>query len=102
MEEKPKAEADKPYDPADEDFDEPERLKKEKEKEIEKKLIIERENDRIIRDRERDAREKDSRYGARSYRSNEFATPSSTDMGYTTAPSEFSTSFGSAGTTPLR
>lgn len=48
------------------------------------------------KDRERD------RY-VRSYASrNEFATPSSSDMGYGTAQSDFSTSYGSSNTTPLR
>lgn len=47
---------------------------------------------KIKKDRDRD------RY--RSYR-NDFATPSSSDMGYGTTSSEFSASYGSAGTTPL-
>ncbi|KAF7283644.1 hypothetical protein GWI33_023282 [Rhynchophorus ferrugineus] len=50
------------------------------------------------RDRERE-RDKD-RYGlSRGFR--DFATPSSADMGYGTTPSEFSTNYGSSGTTPL-
>lgn len=32
----------------------------------------------------------------------EFATPSSSDLGYATAPSEYSAGYGSAGTTPLQ
>lgn len=49
---------------------------------------------KIKKERERDR----DRY--RGYR-NDFATPSSSDMGYGTASSEFSTNYGSAGTTPL-
>ncbi|XP_056640529.1 histone-lysine N-methyltransferase SETD1 isoform X1 [Diorhabda sublineata] len=90
-----KVEGEKSYDPKDEEFDESaERYKKEKDKELEKKL-------RDSSDRPRE-KEKDRYEGRRSYRSNDFSTPSSTDLGYGTAPSEFSAaSFGSAGTTPL-
>ncbi|XP_050503124.1 histone-lysine N-methyltransferase SETD1 isoform X1 [Diabrotica virgifera virgifera] len=94
-EEKTKVDGDKPYDPADDDFDEP--FKKVKDKDVDNKLR-DRDIERSI-DRERD---KDRYSGGRSYRGGDFPTPSSTDMGYTTGQSsEFSTSFGSAGTTPL-
>ncbi|XP_030747354.1 histone-lysine N-methyltransferase SETD1 [Sitophilus oryzae] len=54
--------------------------------------------DRDTRDREKD-KDKD-RYGSsRNFR--DFSTPSSSDMGYGTTPSEFSTNYGSSGTTPL-
>lgn len=99
MESTPKAEEknktdDKPYDPADDDFDDTDHYKV-KEKELDDVL-----NKKIEKERER---EKDrDRYSSRSYRSGDFPTPGSSDLGYTTAPSEFSTNYGSAGTTPLR
>ncbi|RZC33408.1 RRM 1 domain containing protein, partial [Asbolus verrucosus] len=74
---------------------EPDKTKLEEEKKVDKekdKEIIDDVKLKKDRDRERD------RY--RGYR-NEFATPSSSDMGYGTASSEFSASYGSAGTTPL-
>uniref|UniRef100_A0A9E8M5P1 [histone H3]-lysine(4) N-trimethyltransferase n=1 Tax=Colaphellus bowringi TaxID=561076 RepID=A0A9E8M5P1_9CUCU len=93
-EEKPKIDAEKAYDPADNDFDDKDHFKsKDKEKEVD---IQKKSRDRDCeRDRERD------KYTSRSYRNNEFTTPSSSDMGYGTAPSDFSASYGSAGTTPL-
>lgn len=86
---------DKPYDPADDDFDDADHYKG-KEKELEEVLNKKKEKER---DREKDR----DRYSSRSYRSGDIPTPSSSDLGYGTAPSEFSTSYGSsAGTTPLR
>ncbi|KAG5900058.1 hypothetical protein JTB14_016032 [Gonioctena quinquepunctata] len=99
-EEKSKNDGDKPYDPGDNDFDENDQIFKHKDKDKEvdilsHKKVKDRESERE-RDRERD------KYASRSYRNNEFATPSSGgDMGYATAPSDFSANFGSAGTTPL-
>lgn len=73
----------------------------EKKVEEEKKVDKEKESkdaaddNKIKKDRERDR----DRYN-RVYR-NDFPTPSSSDMGYGTASSDFSTNYGSAGTTPL-
>lgn len=63
------------------------------------KYSKERDRDRIDRERDRD------RLYSRGYvhsSRNDFATPSSSDLGYNTAASEYSASFGSAGTTPLQ
>ncbi|CAH2007526.1 unnamed protein product [Acanthoscelides obtectus] len=102
---KSKTTEDKPYDPGDNDFDDRDHYKnktndKDHADEYESKKSRDRERDRD-RDRERD-RDRD-RYsgGGRSYRSGDFPTPSGSDLGYGTAPSEFSASFSSAGTTPL-
>lgn len=46
-------------------------------------------------------KERDKTY-ARGYTRNEFPTPSSSDMGYGTAQSDFSTNYSSSNTTPLR
>ncbi|KAI4455130.1 histone-lysine n-methyltransferase setd1 [Holotrichia oblita] len=46
-------------------------------------------------------RERERSYPRTSYARGEFATPSSSDMGYGTAQSDFSTSYGSSNTTPL-
>ncbi|KAJ8913700.1 hypothetical protein NQ315_007417 [Exocentrus adspersus] len=99
VDDKPKGSDERPYDPGDNDFDERDSYAtKEKTKEVEE---YEAKKQRE-RDRERERERERDRYssGSRSYR-NDFATPSSTDMGYGTAPSDFSASFGSAGTTPL-
>lgn len=47
-------------------------------------------------------RDRDRNYPRTGYTRAEFATPSSSDMGYGTAQSDFSTSYGSSNTTPLR
>lgn len=80
---------------------------KEREREAELKLK-EREELRHLKEKERDRDrlerlERDKLY-SRSYvhSRSEFATPSSSDMGYNTAQSDFSASFGSAGTTPIQ
>ncbi|EFA05618.2 histone-lysine N-methyltransferase SETD1B [Tribolium castaneum] len=70
-----------------------EEIKKKEEKDLKESADDVKKKDRD-RDRDRD-RERDR------YRYREFATPSSSDMGYGTASSEFSASYGSAGTTPL-
>ncbi|KRT81143.1 RNA binding protein [Oryctes borbonicus] len=61
----------------------------------EPKEVKEREDRLHGKDRERD------RCYARGYPRNEFATPSSSDMGYGTAQSDFSTNYSSSNTTPL-
>jgi hypothetical protein len=72
---------------------EPEKVKVEEEKKKEDKECKDAVDEvKLKKERDRD------RY--RGYR-NDFATPSSSDMGYGTASSEFSASYGSAGTTPL-
>ncbi|XP_023017776.2 SET domain containing 1 isoform X1 [Leptinotarsa decemlineata] len=97
-EDKNKIDGDKPYDPADNDFDENDIFKsREKEKEVEIVNIKKNKDRESERERDRDR----DKYASRNYRNSDFPTPNSGDMGYVTAPSEFSTSFGSAGTTPL-
>lgn len=91
--EKPKTE-EKPYDPADDDFDDSDQSKG-KEKDLDEL------NKKKEKERERE-KDRDRFVGGRSYRSGDYPTPSGSDMGYGTAPSEFSASFGSASTTPLR
>lgn len=96
---KNKSTDDRPYDPADNDFEDSDGFGKPKEtvREIEDyDSGLKKVRDR---DREKD-RDRDRYSGGRSYR-NDFATPSSADMGYGTAHSEFSATFSSAGTTPL-
>ncbi|KAK9876347.1 hypothetical protein WA026_012656 [Henosepilachna vigintioctopunctata] len=65
-----------------------------KEKEEEEKRKKEKEREREKLERERYSR---TTFGTRT----EFATPGSSDLGYATAPSEFSTNFSSSNTTPL-
>lgn len=78
---------------------ETEKLKEREELRHLKEKERERERDRI----ERDRLERDRSYSRGYVHSrNEFATPSSSDMGYNTAQSDFSASFGSAGTTPIQ
>lgn len=99
VEEKPKAEVEPKK------IEEEKKSTKEREKEVYADKVKDRE-ERHTKDKERDRldRERDRERYSRGYVSsrNEFATPSSSDMGYNTAPSEYSTSFGSAGTTPLQ
>lgn len=71
-----------------------------KEKEIEKKKDREREELRL-KDKERE-RLVDRYSRGYVHARSEFATPSGSDLGYATAPSEYSASYGSAGTTPLQ
>lgn len=54
-----------------------------------------------LKEKERERLDRYTRGYVHSSR-NDFATPSSSDMGYATAPSEFSAGYGSAGTTPLQ
>lgn len=66
-----------------------------KEKETERKNGKEREETRL-KEKERDRFSRSYVHAVR-----DFATPSSSDLGYATAPSEYSAGYGSAGTTPL-
>ncbi|XP_060534419.1 histone-lysine N-methyltransferase SETD1 isoform X2 [Cylas formicarius] len=102
----PKPEAEKkktdddrlPYDPGDNDFED--RLFKAKEKELKHHDDYSEEFMRNLKkDRDRDRERERDRYSSRSYR--EFSTPGSADMGYGTASSEFSATYGSTNTTPL-
>ncbi|XP_044763789.1 histone-lysine N-methyltransferase SETD1 [Coccinella septempunctata] len=72
--------------------------------ENEERLAIEKQEDELRKHekkREREKLERD-RYGRASFGRSEFATPgSSSDIGYGTAPSDFSTNFGSSNTTPV-
>lgn len=88
IEEKPKVEEKKVKD------DEKKLLEKELLLEREQKLLKERDDARIIH------KDRDRTYN-RNYSSREFATPSSSDMGYGTAHSDYSGGYGSSNTTPL-
>lgn len=69
-------------------------MKKKDDKDLDGKKMKERDE---IKLKERE------RYSSRSYmHAREFPTPGSSDLGYATAPSEYSASYGSAGTTPLQ
>lgn len=79
------------------------KIKDDDKKIIEKdNTIIDREP-KIVKDREevRQFHKDRERSYNRNYTNREFATPSSSDMGYGTGPSEYSGGYGSSNTTPL-
>lgn len=79
-----------------------EKKAKEEEKKTFEKEPLEREP-KEVKEREElrpHVKERDRSFN-RSYSNREFATPSSSDMGYATTQSDFSASYGSSNTTPL-
>lgn len=78
------------------------KVKDEEKKVIEKDILVDREP-KTLKDREdvRPYHKDRERSYNRSYSNREFATPSSSDMGYGTAPSEYSAGYGSSNNTPL-
>lgn len=78
------------------------KVKEEEKKCLEKDVLLEREQ-KVIKDRDdirQHHKDRDRGYN-RCYSNREYATPSSSDMGYATAPSDYSGGYGSSNTTPL-